>query len=67
MLEVDREIRDFLRKRIDEHRDIFDGDNVRDFIDLYLKTEQSGEESGAFSGKYIGDALLSCEYNYLFC
>ncbi|KAK2176565.1 hypothetical protein NP493_655g00003 [Ridgeia piscesae] len=49
MLEVDREIRDFVRKRIDEHRDTFDGDNVRDFIDLYLKTEQSGEESGAFT------------------
>ncbi|KAK2172071.1 hypothetical protein NP493_995g00020 [Ridgeia piscesae] len=31
------------------HRDTFDGDNVRDFIDLYLKTEQSGEESGAFT------------------
>ena len=40
-----------LRKKIDEHRDTFDGDNVRDFIDLYLKMEQSGEENGAFSGK----------------
>ena len=58
MLEVEREIRDFLRKRIDEHRDTFDGDNVRDFVDLYLKTEQSEEESGAFSGKYTGDAFV---------
>ena len=56
-----------MRKRIDEHRNTFDGDNVRDFIDLYLKTEKSGEESSAFSCKYIGDALSSCEYNYLFC
>ena len=65
ILEADREIRDFLRKRIDEHRDTFDGDNVRDFIDLYLKTEQSGEETGAFSCKYIGNALSTCEYNCL--
>ena len=60
-------VRDFGRKRIDEHRDTFDKDNVRDFIDLYLKTEQSGEETGAFTGKYIGDTLSSCEYNDLFC
>ena len=67
MLEVDREIRDFVRKRIDEHRDTFDGDNVRDFIDLYLKTEQSGEESGAFTGQYNGNTLSSWENSYLFC
>ena len=45
-----RETRAFIRKRIAEHMDTFDEDNMRDFIDLYLKTEKSGETSGAMTG-----------------
>ena len=41
-----------MRKRIAEHRDTFDEENVRDFIDMYLKAEKDGEETGALTGKY---------------
>ena len=40
-----------MRKRIAEHRDTFDEEeNVRDFIDMYLKAEKDGEETGALTG-----------------
>ena len=44
------ETKSFIRKRIAEHKETFDADNLRDFIDLYLKTETSGETSGAMTG-----------------
>ena len=40
-----------MRERIAEHRDTFDEENVRDFIDMYLKAEKDGEETGALTGK----------------
>ena len=49
---MDRQIKDFVRKIITEHRETFDEDNVRDFIDIYLKAEKRGEESGALTGNY---------------
>ena len=49
---MDREAKDFVRKIIAEHRDTFDDDNVRDFIDIYLKTEKHENKSGALTGKY---------------
>ena len=46
-----RETRDYIRKRIAEHMDTFDEDNMRDFIDLYLKTEKRGATSDAMTGR----------------
>ena len=40
-----------MRKRIAEHRDTFDEENVQDFIDMYLKAEKDREETGALTGK----------------
>ncbi len=31
-----RETRDYIRKRIAEHMDTFDEENMRDFIDIYI-------------------------------
>ena len=50
LLAVHRETRAFIRKRVAEHKATFDEGNMRDFIDLYLKTEKSGETSGAMTG-----------------
>ena len=47
-----RDTRAFVRKMIAEHRETYDEDNIRDFIDLYLKTEKLGETDGAMSGMY---------------
>ena len=41
-----------MRKRIAEHRDTFDEENVRDFIDMYLNAEKNGDETGALTSKY---------------
>ena len=51
VLAVYRETRAFIRKRVAEHMDTFDEDNMRDFIDLYIKTVKSGETSGAMTGR----------------
>ena len=40
----------FIRKRIAEHRETFNEDNVRDFVDVYLNVEKSGDETGALTG-----------------
>ena len=53
VLDVHRDIKTFVRKMIAEHRGTFDEDNIRDFIDLYLKTEKSGETSRAMSGMFV--------------
>ena len=52
LVEFDRQVKDFVRERIAEHRDTFDEENVRDFIDVYLKAEKDGDETGALTGKY---------------
>ena len=50
---LDRETKDFVRTVIAEHRDTFDKDNIRDFIDIYLAAEKSGEETGALTGHWF--------------
>ncbi|KAL3874622.1 hypothetical protein ACJMK2_037608 [Sinanodonta woodiana] len=35
----------YARKRIKEHRATFDPDNIRDFVDLYLKAEEHEDEA----------------------
>ena len=42
--------RQFVRRRVREHRDTFDGENVRDFVDLYLQAERSAEADPAYTG-----------------
>ena len=51
VIEFDRQIKGFVREGIAEHRDTFDEENVRDFIDVYLKAEKDGDETGALTGK----------------
>ena len=48
---MNHQIKVFIRKIIAEHRETFDEDNVRDFIDLYLKAERCGDDDGAFTGR----------------
>ena len=48
---MNRQIKDLIRKITSEHRETFDEDNMRDFIDLYLNAEKIGAEDGAFTGK----------------
>ena len=49
---MDRQIKDFVRERIAEHRETFDEDNIRDFTDLYIKAGRCGDEGGAMTGRY---------------
>ena len=51
MINADRKTKVFIRKCISEHRESFDEDSLRDLIDIYLKAEKDGEESGALTGK----------------
>ena len=50
MINADRRTKVFIRKCIAEHRESFDGDSLRDLIDIYLKAEKDGEESGGLTG-----------------
>lgn len=40
----------YLSETIEEHRATFDGENIRDFIDLYLKATRDGSDSELFTG-----------------
>ena len=40
------EIRVFIHTRIKEHRESYDPDEIRDFIDLYIQSEQTQSMSG---------------------
>ena len=52
LLAVRRKTTAFIGKIIAQHNETYDEDNMRDFIDLYLKTEKSGETSGAMTSTY---------------
>ena len=49
--DIDRDIKEFVRKKMAEHRETFDEHNIRDFIDIYIKAEKGGEENGALTCK----------------
>ena len=51
MINADRKTKVFVRKCIAEHRESFDEDSLRDLIDIYLKAEKDGGETGALTGK----------------
>ena len=39
-----RDIRQFVRKEIENHRDDYDPENIRDLVDLYLQADENGSE-----------------------
>jgi len=49
--DIDRDIKEFVRKKTDEHRETFDEHNIRGFIDIYMKAEKDKEENGALTCK----------------
>ena len=49
--DIDRDIKEFVRKKTDEHRETFDEYNIRDFIDIYIKADKDEEENGALTSK----------------
>ena len=60
--------RQFVRRRVREHRDTFDGENVRDFVDLYLQAERSAEADPAYTGNTEPadtGRRQSCTYTYM--
>ena len=42
---------DYVAKRLKEHEDTFDPDNIRDFMDLHIQMKRSGEHKETFTGK----------------
>ncbi|XP_072048804.1 cytochrome P450 2U1-like [Amphiura filiformis] len=54
VLRLIKDITDFIDKRVEEHREIFDVENVKDFIDVYLKAiEEAPKPDDPFS--YLQD------------
>jgi len=51
VIRYNNEAKAFVAKCIAEHRDTFDEDNLRDFIDIYLKMEKDEHKNEAFTGK----------------
>ena len=51
IVDFDRDIKEFVRKKTAEHRETFDEHNIRDFIDIYIKAEQDEEENEALTRK----------------
>ena len=47
----DRMMRRYIRGRIAEHRATYDPENIRDFLDLYLRTADQGEDSDIYTGE----------------
>ena len=43
--------RSFARRRVTEHRDTFDADNIRDFVDLYLQAERDTPTDTSYTGQ----------------
>ena len=47
----DRKLQEYFRVRIAEHQETFDANNIRDFIDMYLKLEDDQEFSDSLTGE----------------
>ncbi|XP_052781694.1 cytochrome P450 2B4-like [Mya arenaria] len=45
LFNVYKDLEAYAKSRIDEHRPTFDPDNLRDFVDIYLKAEQEGDKT----------------------
>lgn len=50
-------VKRYLSETIEEHKATFDGDNIRDFIDLYIKAANDGENTALYTGKYFAKAI----------
>ena len=46
--------REFVRKRVQEHRETFDPDAIRDFVDIYLDAEMRSKMGGDDDMLYTG-------------
>ena len=47
------DVRQFVKKEIDNHRVNFDPGNIRDLVDLYLQAEKNGfKDHEGMDGKY---------------
>ncbi|XP_072035377.1 cytochrome P450 2U1-like [Amphiura filiformis] len=65
MLHLIKDILDFVDKRIEEHRDIFDVENANDFIDVYLKAiEETPKPDDPFS--YLQEDNMRAQLYLLF-
>ena len=52
------DVRQFVKKEIDNHRKTFDPGNIRDLVDLYLQAEKNGfKDHEGMDGKCICIAL----------
>lgn len=49
----DQKIRSYFHKRIQEHRETFDPDNPRDFLDMYLKLEHEHKNTETLSEENV--------------
>ena len=47
-MKIIQSVKTWINQNIQEHRESFDKDSLRDFIDLYLDAEQT--EAGQYSG-----------------
>ena len=61
--EITVNIRNFITTKIKEHRDTFDPENVRDFIDLYLMAERE-EGTNSESAKTGMKSTKFCIFRY---
>ena len=50
-----RNMEAYVEKQIQEHESTFDNDNIRDFIDFYVRTTRHGDEK---QRKYLTSRLV---------
>ena len=69
-----KKIKGVMKKQIKEHRQKFDPDNLRDFIDVFLEGERHEQSNIVYSGKQTKNMQLllnlmhpSANYICLFC
>ena len=49
-----QDVKKFVHKEIENHRENFDPDNIRDLVDLYLQAEKNGfKDHEGMDGKCI--------------
>ena len=63
---------DYIQKQIDKHRNTFDPDNMRDFLDIYIK-HRTGEKDftdhrfACTAMNFLPDAIDTTGYTLLWC
>ncbi|XP_052827958.1 cytochrome P450 2B2 [Octopus bimaculoides] len=51
----DKKIRSYIKKKIREHKETYNGDYIRDFVDVYLLTLEKEPNNESLSGSYFVD------------